>query len=69
MLLSAFGNFNYRFYLAQGLDHTIVVSNKYYTEDSARGVFFSDWVDDMINRRWPWFSKWRNLSCAPNCLP
>ena len=69
MLLSALQAWNYRFYLAGGLDHTIVGDNKYYTERSARGVYFSDWVDDMINRRWPWGSAWRNLSCSPDCLP
>lgn len=69
MLLSALQTWNYRFYLAQGIDHTIVADNKFYTERSARGVYFSDWVNDMINRRWLWGSVWRNLSCSPNCLP
>ena len=69
MLLSSLQAWNYRFYLAQGIDHTIVGDNKYYTERSAGGVYFSDWVDDMINRRWLWGSVWRNLSCSPNCLP
>ena len=69
MLLGALQTFNYRFYLAQGTDHTVVADNKFYTENSARSVYFSDWVDDMINRRWPWRSAWRNLSCSPGCLP
>lgn len=69
MLLSALQTWNFRFYLAQGIDHTIVADNKYYTERSAQGIYFSDWVDDMINRRWLWGSVWRNLSCSPNCLP
>lgn len=67
MFFSALQTFNYRFYLAAGTDHTIVGDNKFYTEDSARGVYFSDWVDDMINRWWPWRSAWRNLSCSPAC--
>lgn len=69
MILSALRNYNYRFYLAKGSDHTIIADNKYYTEDSARSVYFSDWVNDMINRRWFWRSNWRNVSCTPNCFP
>ncbi len=69
MILTALQTWNYRFYLARGTDHTIVADDKFYLEDSAGGVAFVDWLDDMINRFWPWGSDWRNLSCAPNCLP
>ena len=68
-ILTALQTWNYRFYLARGEEHTIVASDKFYTEDSARGVDFVDWVDDMINRRWIWWSNWRNVSCVPNCVP
>lgn len=69
MILTAFSNWNFRYYTARGEDHTIVADEKFYTEDSAAGVDFVNWVDDMINRYWPWGSDWRNVSCAPNCLP
>lgn len=63
---------NYRFYIGAGNEHTLLVDDSFYTENSARGVNFSDWLDDMINQRriWPisWRSDWRNVSCAPNCL-
>ncbi len=69
MNLVAFQTWNYRYYIAAGTDHTIIGSDKFYTENSAEGVFFRDWVDDMINRRWLWWgSDWRNVSCTPNCL-
>ncbi len=69
MLLTAFQTWNFRFYLAEGTDHTIIASDKYYLEDSAQGVALVDWLDDMVNRRWLWRSDWRNVSCTPNCLP
>jgi hypothetical protein len=69
MLLTALQTFNYRAYLAKGSDHTVIADNKFYTEDSAQGVYLSDWLDDMINRFWPWGGDWRNVSCAPDCLP
>ncbi len=68
-ILTALQTWNYRYYTAAGTDHTIVGEDKFYTENSAQGVFFRDWVDDMINRRWLWWNNdWRNVSCAPNCL-
>ena len=68
-ILTALQTWNYRYYTAAGTDHTIVGDDKFYTENSAQGVFFRDWVDDMINRRWLWWNNdWRNVSCAPNCL-
>jgi len=69
MNLVAFQTWNYRYYIAAGGDHTVVGSDKFYTEDSAAGVPLVDWVDDMINRRWLWWgSDWRNVSCTPDCL-
>jgi hypothetical protein len=59
---------NYRFYIGAGSEHTLLADETFYTEDSAEGVLFSDWVDDMLNRRFPWGGDWRNISCAPNCL-
>jgi hypothetical protein len=69
MILTALQNWNYRFYLAKGTDHTVIASDKFYTENSARGVPLVDWLDDMINRTWPFGSDWRNVGCTPNCLP
>lgn len=69
MNLVALQAWNYRYYIAAGTEHTVVGSDKFYTEDSAGGVDFVDWVGDMINRRWLWWgSDWRNVSCTPNCL-
>ena len=59
---------NYRFYIGAGTEHTLLADESFYTENSAQGLFFSDWVDDMLNRRFVWRSDWRNVSCAPNCL-
>jgi hypothetical protein len=69
MILTALQTWNYRLYLAKGVDHTVIASNKYYLEDTAQGVALVDWLDDMINRRWLWRSDWRNVRCTPNCLP
>ncbi len=66
---TALQTWNYRFYLAQGEDHTVIASDKFYIENTAQGVHFVDWVDDMINRHWPWLGVWQNLSCVPDCLP
>jgi hypothetical protein len=68
MLATALQSWNYRYYLAQGTDHTVVVDDKFYTETSG-GVSFLDWTDDMIHRNWIWGSDWRNVSCAGDCLP
>jgi hypothetical protein len=67
MFSTALQAWNFRYYLASGADHTIVPTDEFYSEDSARDVLFSDWLDDMINRRFLWGSDWRNLSCAPTC--
>ena len=68
MILTAFQTWNYRHYVGKGTDHTIVVSDKFYLEDTARGVAFVNWLDDMINRFWLWGSAWRNVRCTPECL-
>lgn len=64
---------NYRFYIAAGSDHTILPEQRFFVENSAQGVRFRDWVDDMVNQRFVWplnsNSDWRNVSCAPFCLP
>jgi len=59
---------NYRFYLGAGSEHTVLADESFYMEYSAQGLLFSDWVDDMLNRRSLWGGDWRNVSCAPNCL-
>jgi hypothetical protein len=59
---------NYRFYIAAGTDHTIMNDDRFYTENSAQGVFFRDWTDDMVNGRFIWWNTdWRNVSCDPDC--
>jgi hypothetical protein len=58
---------NYRYYIAAGTDHTILMSPKFYTEESAEGVPFVEWVDRMV--RTPSNPvKWKNLECE-DCLP
>jgi hypothetical protein len=67
MWLSAQTTWNYRFYLAQGTAHTIIGDDRFYTEDSAKGVLFSNWVNDMIKHRLPRGNDWRNVICTPHC--
>jgi hypothetical protein len=59
---------NYRLYIAAGSDHTVLADDSFYTEQSGAGVLFTDWVGDMINRRFVRRSDWQNVSCAPFCL-
>ena len=60
---------NYRFYIGAGSDHIVLGDDSFYTEDSAQDVFFSDWVDDMLNHSSSWWGgEWRNVSCEPPCL-
>jgi hypothetical protein len=68
MILTAWQVPNYRYYVGAGIDHTIVADDKFYSEDTAQSRQFADWVGDMITARWPWFSNWRNVSCAPACV-
>ena len=58
---------NYRYYIAAGADHTILMSPKFYTEDSA-GIPFVKWVKAMVRNpfgMWgdPWQGRWRNVEC------
>jgi hypothetical protein len=69
MLFSALTTFNYRFYFATGSAHTIVPEDAVYSEMSGSGILLTDWLYDMINRRWLFGSDWRNATCAPNCAP
>lgn len=55
---------NYRYYIAAGTDHTIMMSPKFYTEDTAGGEPFVDWVSNMIQTP----KKWNNAECT-DCLP
>lgn len=67
MYLSALAP-NYRFYIGAGSAHTILPDNSFYQENSAQGLYFRDWVEDMVSRRSVWRgSDWRNASCFPEC--
>lgn len=78
--LSAWAS-NYRFYTAAGTEHGILVnippaanagfcSDDFYTEKSAGGLRFRDWVNDMVNRGgFLWATRyWRNATCFPHCI-
>ena len=39
---------NYRYYVAAGRDHTILMSRKFYSEKSG-GAFFVQWFDSFIS--------------------
>jgi hypothetical protein len=59
---------NYRYYIAAGLDHTILMSPKFYTEESAGGIPFYKWVEAMVRNPFGTHSpllqgKWKNLEC------
>lgn len=54
--------FNYRYYIGSGIDHTLLRSDKFYTEDTAEGVSFVKWLKRMLR------TKKKNLECEP-CLP
>jgi hypothetical protein len=55
---------NYRYYIAAGTDHTIMGTNKFYTEKSAGELSFAEWVGRMIKTP----RRWENLECEI-CLP
>lgn len=72
---------NYRFYTAAGTEHGILVnippaanagfcSDDFYTENSAGGLHFRDWVNDMVDRGgFLWATRyWRNATCFPHCI-
>jgi hypothetical protein len=57
---------NYRFYIGGGYDHTILTSDKFYTESSAEGVYFSKWLKSMVDNPFGVFGGplqgiWKNL--------
>jgi hypothetical protein len=61
---------NYRYYIAAGYYHTIMMSPQFYTENSA-GVSFAKWVSDMVYNPFglfggPLSGKWKNVECT-NC--
>ncbi|CAB1079582.1 hypothetical protein JY97_02475 [Alkalispirochaeta odontotermitis] len=58
---------NYRYYIAAGTAHTIMMSPSFYTEESA-GISFAKWVRAMVGgfsrfRRHYRQGPWRNLQC------
>ena len=70
---------NYRKYLAEGQGHWLLIdpppaifpfpTNNYFLENSARGIYYTHWLDDMLNNpRWFFRTDWKNLSCYPGCL-
>jgi hypothetical protein len=62
MLDSAYGTAagapNYRYYIAAGTDHTIMMSSKFYTEESG-GMSYAEWIEIMIKTP----NKWENQEC------
>lgn len=72
---------NYRFYTSGGTEHAILVnipveanagfcSDNFYTENSAAGLNFRNWTNDMVNGGgYLWNTgNWRNATCFPNCV-
>jgi len=55
---------NYRYYIGAGSVHSIMMSPKFYTEDTAGGELFVDWVNKMIKAP----IIWENQECE-DCLP
>jgi hypothetical protein len=62
---------NYRSYNASGTDHTLTRSAKFYTESSAGGIPFVDWVATMQKPQAGTPSKggkaWTNATCTGDC--
>lgn len=60
---------NYRHYLGAGTVHTVLTNlfstNAFYTENSANGLYFRDWMKHFV------FDKnqkhWKNVSCSGDC--
>jgi hypothetical protein len=64
---------NYRYYIAAGTSHTIMMTSKFYTEQSAGGVPFVTWVTSMVENPFGTHcdgleGNWKNLECE-TCLP
>jgi len=59
---------NYRYYIAAGSDHTIMMTPKFYTEDTAGGIPYAKWIKAMVRNPFGTHSpilqgKWKNLEC------
>jgi len=57
---------NYRYYIGEGEIHTILTSDRFYSESSAGGVYFYQWVQSMVNNPFGVFGGplqgiWKNL--------
>ncbi|MGD0210717.1 MAG: pectin acetylesterase-family hydrolase [Desulfomonilia bacterium] len=57
---------NYRYYIGQGSVHTILTTDKFYSESSAGGVIFYQWVKSMVDNPFGVFGGplqgiWQNL--------
>jgi hypothetical protein len=57
---------NYRYYMAKGTVHTILKRPEFYTESSAGGVYFYQWLTSMVNNPFGVFGGplqgiWQNL--------
>lgn len=79
MIETAIGLSNFRYYLGAGTGHIHLLdpppelapfpTTNYFEEDSARGIDYTSWLDDMLNNPRRYFgTEWRNLSCFPFCL-
>ena len=55
---------NYRYYIGAGFVHTIMMSPKFYTEESAGGTSFTGWVRQMMKSP----KKWKSVG-DENFLP
>jgi hypothetical protein len=57
---------NYRYYIGAGYDHTVLTKDKFYSESSAGGVYFSSWLKSMVENPFgfgggPLQGIWKNL--------
>lgn len=79
MLRTALRAPNYRFYIGAGEGHLYLVdpppmpiafaTTNYFEESSARGVYLTDWLEDMLNNPKRWLgTQWLSLSCHPWCM-
>lgn len=60
---------NYRYYIGKGTDHTILMSDKFYSTEALKGITFVEWVRAMVTNPFGMFGgplegKWKNLECA-----
>ncbi|MFP4247460.1 MAG: pectin acetylesterase-family hydrolase [Halochromatium sp.] len=79
MIETAFWLSQFRYYLGAGLGHVHLLdpppelapfpTANYFEEASAKGIHYTDWLDDMLNNPQRFFgTNWRNLSCFPFCF-